>query len=238
MLVEAYEVEHSQDTAGRRVGEAKFAIFPRTDSPHVDVEPQPGQPIYETTGVLTLLRTLSTENIRMHCGRVRYKASLIHVPDTESKSSLKSAHQKVPPKQSKKVDTKEQTAKEPTKEKKKKKKIPTPKTPSPPPPEEPLSEDEAEDVLSSHTPVGEEDAQVRQDVFTVQAANKPPPSSPASATTWQTPTDLDEDEELLPHTWDSTSELTSPDIRMASCVLKVSSFIIAYNHLYSVFRHT
>ena len=77
MLVESFSLPENADitSPGRRVGEAKFAIYPRTNAPKADLFVDPGQDMYHFSDVITLLRTGSTDNIRMHCGRIKFTAS-------------------------------------------------------------------------------------------------------------------------------------------------------------------
>lgn len=60
----------------RKVGEAKFAIYPRTNAPRINVTVSRGENMYHYTSIMTLLRTVSTENLFMHCGRLRCTVSL------------------------------------------------------------------------------------------------------------------------------------------------------------------
>jgi hypothetical protein len=70
LLVEAFEVDDIS-RAERRVGECKYAIFPRTNKPRANLYALPGQNMYKHTDVWTLLRTVSSGNLQMHCGRMR-----------------------------------------------------------------------------------------------------------------------------------------------------------------------
>ena len=97
LLVEAYEQPTGGDQSrGRRVGEAKFAIYPRTNAPKVNVKAPAGKDMYRASNVMTLLRTLSTENIKMHCGRLQYVAALREVPTDPPKGKDKTAPVKPP----------------------------------------------------------------------------------------------------------------------------------------------
>ena len=73
--MEAYEKFDDPSRNDKRVGEAKFGIYPRTNNPRVNLYVVPEADMYRTTDVMTLLRTLSTENINMHCGRLKFTAS-------------------------------------------------------------------------------------------------------------------------------------------------------------------
>ena len=62
--------------SGRKVGEGKFAIYPRPNAPRMKMHVEPGENYYNFTSVMSLLRTHSTDNIQMHCGRIRSAYSL------------------------------------------------------------------------------------------------------------------------------------------------------------------
>ena len=62
------------------MGEAKYAIYPRTNAPKVNLKAEVGQDMYKASDYITLLRTLSTENLQMHCGRIKFTASLRKIP--------------------------------------------------------------------------------------------------------------------------------------------------------------
>ncbi|KAJ8318783.1 hypothetical protein KUTeg_003874 [Tegillarca granosa] len=68
LLVEALSVKA---TKTKKVGEGKFAIYPRPNAPKMKINVQPGEFYYNYTTVLSLLRTASTESSQMHCGRMR-----------------------------------------------------------------------------------------------------------------------------------------------------------------------
>jgi hypothetical protein len=73
LLIEAHE---SSSKGGRRVGEAKYAIYPRTNAPKVNLAAEIDEDMYRASDYITMLRTLSTENLQMHCGRLKFTASL------------------------------------------------------------------------------------------------------------------------------------------------------------------
>lgn len=108
LLVEAFSLP-SDGGMGRKVGEGKFAIYPRPNAPRIKADVEPGEDFYNYTDVLSLLRTVSTDSVQMHCGRIRSIYALREVVVPKPKSPLKT-----PPKK---------TIKKPT---------PTPQ-PSPPP---------------------------------------------------------------------------------------------------------
>lgn len=86
MLVEAYTTSDSSLGKGRKVGEGKFAIYPRPNAPRMKLHVEPGDDYYHYTDVMSLLRTHSTDNIRMHCGRIRSTYSLREVVPPKPKS--------------------------------------------------------------------------------------------------------------------------------------------------------
>lgn len=75
LLVEAFEAKSNR----RRVGEAKYGIYPRTNAPKANLYAPLGEDMYHATDYMTILRTLSTENLQMHCGRLKYTARLKRV---------------------------------------------------------------------------------------------------------------------------------------------------------------
>ncbi|XP_074647893.1 coiled-coil domain-containing protein 33-like isoform X2 [Tubulanus polymorphus] len=76
LLVQAFEVQSTGGAPAKLVGEAKFAIYPRTNAPRIDLTVDRGDDLYHYTDIMTLLRTVSTEDINMHCGRIKFTASL------------------------------------------------------------------------------------------------------------------------------------------------------------------
>nr|XP_022315826.1 coiled-coil domain-containing protein 33-like isoform X2 [Crassostrea virginica] len=108
LLVEAFSLP-SDGGMGRKVGEGKFAIYPRPNAPRIKADVEEGEDFYNYTDVLSLLRTVSTDSVQMHCGRIRSIYSLREVVVPKPKSPIKT-----PPKKTVKKQT------------------PTPK-PSPPP---------------------------------------------------------------------------------------------------------
>ncbi|KAM4675967.1 LOW QUALITY PROTEIN: coiled-coil domain-containing protein 33 [Discoglossus pictus] len=56
---------------GRQVGQALFAIYPRTNQPRINLRAGPFQPLYNYQGVLALLR-VGGDKLAMHCGRLAY----------------------------------------------------------------------------------------------------------------------------------------------------------------------
>ncbi|XP_063782523.1 coiled-coil domain-containing protein 33 [Pseudophryne corroboree] len=56
---------------GKTVGQALFAIYPRTNQPRINLRAEPYQPLYNYQGVLALLR-VGGDHMAMHCGRLAY----------------------------------------------------------------------------------------------------------------------------------------------------------------------
>ena len=80
LVVEAFVAANTSAGRGRKVGEGKFAIYPRTNAPRMNLYAEPGEDYYHFTAVMSLLRTHSTDNIQMHCGRIRSTYSLREIP--------------------------------------------------------------------------------------------------------------------------------------------------------------
>ncbi|XP_072255175.1 coiled-coil domain-containing protein 33 [Pyxicephalus adspersus] len=53
------------------VGQALFAIYPRTNQPRINLRAAPFEPLYNYQGVLALLR-VGGDHMAMHCGRLAY----------------------------------------------------------------------------------------------------------------------------------------------------------------------
>lgn len=86
LLVEAFTSADSPSGNGRKVGEGKFAIYPRPNAPRMKLYAEPGEDYYHYTGVMSLLRTHSTDNIQMHCGRIRSTYSMHEVVPPKPKT--------------------------------------------------------------------------------------------------------------------------------------------------------
>merc|ERR1712096_394015 len=77
LTIEALALEQ----AGRKfkqpnkVGEAKFAIYPRTDAPRANLLVDRGENYYKYAGIITLLRPFTKSSISMHCGRISYSVA-------------------------------------------------------------------------------------------------------------------------------------------------------------------
>ncbi|KAM9311809.1 coiled-coil domain-containing protein 33 [Gastrophryne carolinensis] len=57
--------------SGKKVGQALFAIYPRTNQPRINLRAAPFEPLYNYQGVLALLR-VGGDHLAMHCGRLAY----------------------------------------------------------------------------------------------------------------------------------------------------------------------
>ena len=86
LLVEAFTTSDSTKSKGRKVGEGKFAIYPRPNAPRMKLYAEPGDQYYHYTDVMSLLRTHSTDNIQMHCGRIRSTYSICEVVPPKPKT--------------------------------------------------------------------------------------------------------------------------------------------------------
>uniref|UniRef100_F6YC34 C2 domain-containing protein n=1 Tax=Ciona intestinalis TaxID=7719 RepID=F6YC34_CIOIN len=73
LLIEAYALSGKRK---ERVGEALFAIYPRTEMPRANLHVKKGEDFYRYSGIITLLRPLSRSSISMHCGRLSYTVAL------------------------------------------------------------------------------------------------------------------------------------------------------------------
>ncbi|XP_071130011.1 coiled-coil domain-containing protein 33-like isoform X3 [Mytilus edulis] len=102
LLVEAF-TRPKIGAKGRKVGEGKFAIYPRPNAPRIKVNVEPGDDFYNYTDVMSLLRTVSTDSVQMHCGRIRCTYALREVltvkPKSPPKTPPKSPVKKTVPKQ-------------------------------------------------------------------------------------------------------------------------------------------
>ncbi|GFO32173.1 coiled-coil domain-containing protein 33-like [Plakobranchus ocellatus] len=72
LLVEAFSLPQDMSSTGKKCGEGKVAIYPRTNAPRTNYIAAPGEDMYRHTQVVSLLRTSSkTDKAEMHCGRMR-----------------------------------------------------------------------------------------------------------------------------------------------------------------------
>ncbi|XP_052262939.1 coiled-coil domain-containing protein 33-like isoform X2 [Dreissena polymorpha] len=86
LLVEAFTTADTTEGKGRKVGEGKFAIYPRPNAPRMKLYAEPGEDYYHYTDVMSLLRTHSTDNITMHCGRIRCTYSICEIVPPKPKT--------------------------------------------------------------------------------------------------------------------------------------------------------
>ncbi|WAQ97311.1 CCD33-like protein [Mya arenaria] len=103
ILVEAFTTADTTQGKGRKVGEGKFAIYPRPNAPRMKLYAEPGEDYYNYTNVMSLLRTHSTDNITMHCGRIRSTYSMREIvppkprtPDTPPPRPVQKTERKTP----------------------------------------------------------------------------------------------------------------------------------------------
>ncbi|XP_069758340.1 coiled-coil domain-containing protein 33 [Narcine bancroftii] len=89
LRLEAFRVTGSSPKRTQKVGEAFLAIYPRTDTPRMNVSAKGDQDLYCYSSVLALLR-VRDDALSMHCGRMAYKVRFYEarlqrdVPRTDS----------------------------------------------------------------------------------------------------------------------------------------------------------
>ncbi|KAK6170398.1 hypothetical protein SNE40_018803 [Patella caerulea] len=89
LLLEAFTLPDNDHDMGKKVGEGKFAIYPRTNAPRINMNVEVNENMYHYTDVVSLLRTMSTDNATMHCGRLRCTFALREViPKTTRRTPL------------------------------------------------------------------------------------------------------------------------------------------------------
>ncbi|KAH9512887.1 hypothetical protein Btru_036881, partial [Bulinus truncatus] len=77
LLFEAFYLPSNNQDNGKKMGEGKVAIYPRTNAPRTNHAVNPGEDMYRHTQVVTLLRTSSKSGkAEMHCGRMRCNFAL------------------------------------------------------------------------------------------------------------------------------------------------------------------
>ncbi|XP_060074868.1 coiled-coil domain-containing protein 33-like [Ylistrum balloti] len=115
LLVEAF-VQPKNGGKSRKVGEGKFAIYPRPNAPRIKADVDPGEDFYRFTDVLSLLRTVSTDSVQMHCGRIRCTYALREVLPPRPKSPVITPppprQEKITPRRDPPVSTPEPTPRE------------------------------------------------------------------------------------------------------------------------------
>ncbi|XP_051898693.1 coiled-coil domain-containing protein 33 [Pristis pectinata] len=72
LRIEAFRVTGSSLKGGQKAGEAFFAIYPRTDTPRINVLAKDDEDFYCYSNIMTLLR-VQDDALSMHCGRMAYK---------------------------------------------------------------------------------------------------------------------------------------------------------------------
>ncbi|KAK7506446.1 hypothetical protein BaRGS_00002558 [Batillaria attramentaria] len=71
LLVEAFSLPDNDEDMGKKMGEGKVAIYPRTNAPRANHAASPGEDMYRYTDVVSLLRPAQVDKDQMHCGRIR-----------------------------------------------------------------------------------------------------------------------------------------------------------------------
>ncbi|KAK3091446.1 hypothetical protein FSP39_019909 [Pinctada imbricata] len=87
LLVEAFSLPDNGEM-GKKVGEGKFAIYPRPNAPKIRAYVERGEDFYNYTDIISLLRTLSTDSVQMHCGRVRANYALREMVPVKPRSPI------------------------------------------------------------------------------------------------------------------------------------------------------
>ncbi|XP_058850981.1 coiled-coil domain-containing protein 33 isoform X1 [Acipenser ruthenus] len=74
LKIEALRVTDSQVKNGTKVGEAFFAIYPRTNTPRINLYARKEEELYHYSNIMALLR-VQNDYLAMHCGRLAYTVS-------------------------------------------------------------------------------------------------------------------------------------------------------------------
>ncbi|XP_041075458.1 coiled-coil domain-containing protein 33-like isoform X2 [Polyodon spathula] len=74
LKIEALRVPDSQVKNGTKVGEAFFAIYPRTNAPRINLYARKDEELYHYSNIMALLR-VQNDYLAMHCGRLAYTVS-------------------------------------------------------------------------------------------------------------------------------------------------------------------
>lgn len=74
LKIEALRVTDSQVKNGTKVGEAFFAIYPRTNTPRINLYARKDEELYHYSNIMALLR-VQNDYLAMHCGRLAYTVS-------------------------------------------------------------------------------------------------------------------------------------------------------------------
>ncbi|CAH2273336.1 coiled-coil domain-containing 33 [Pelobates cultripes] len=80
---------------GKKVGQALFAIYPRTNQPRINLRAAPFEPLYNYQGILALLR-VGGNWMAMHCGRLAYNVCFREYKPPKPKDNLKSISPRPP----------------------------------------------------------------------------------------------------------------------------------------------
>ncbi|OCT89414.1 coiled-coil domain-containing protein 33 [Xenopus laevis] len=72
LSIDVLKLEGKFQKVGKKVGQAIFAIYPRTNQPRINLRAARFQPLYNYQGILALLR-VGGDHLSMHCGRLAYK---------------------------------------------------------------------------------------------------------------------------------------------------------------------
>ncbi|XP_059175769.1 coiled-coil domain-containing protein 33-like [Physella acuta] len=90
LLLEAFDLPANSQDMGKKVGEGKVAIYPRTNAPRTNHNVNPGEDMYRHTQVVALLRTTSKQGkAEMHCGRMRCNFALKEYNDEAERKKKK-----------------------------------------------------------------------------------------------------------------------------------------------------
>ncbi|BFZ18023.1 hypothetical protein BsWGS_21062 [Bradybaena similaris] len=77
LLLEAFSLPSNDVDSGKKMGEGKMAIYPRTNAPRTNHTVSPGEDMYRHTTVVSLLRATNKQGkAEMHCGRMRCNFAL------------------------------------------------------------------------------------------------------------------------------------------------------------------
>ena len=67
LLVEAFSLPDNDEDMGKKVGEGKVAIYPRTNAPRPNHAASPGDDIYRYDDIVSLLRTAQVTTRQILC---------------------------------------------------------------------------------------------------------------------------------------------------------------------------
>ncbi|KAM8973282.1 coiled-coil domain-containing protein 33 [Pelodytes ibericus] len=97
LCIDVLKFEDDSLDKRRTVGQALFAIYPRTNQPRINLRAAPFQPFYNYQGVLALLR-VGGNQMAMHCGRLAYNVCFreYQPPKAENVSKQTSPRKAIP----------------------------------------------------------------------------------------------------------------------------------------------